>query len=74
MIETDRAYTAAELEALGLTRADTLSVQRQRTRKTGKQHGPKWLEAGGRILCSGAAILEWLRGPGAETLRGAEVA
>jgi hypothetical protein len=59
-IEPERAYTPRELEERGLARVDTLAVQRYRTRRTGRQHGPRWSTWGRRVVYRGRDVLEYL--------------
>jgi len=70
-IEPERSYTPNQVAETGLVPAETLSVWRYRTRKTGKQHGPRWAElsAGGgrpRIVYPGRELLRFLAGPAAD--------
>lgn len=59
-IEPERAYSPAELEEMGLAKAETLAIQRYRTRTTGSQHGPRWYRWGRRVLYRGTDLLEYL--------------
>jgi len=64
-LDPARLYSTLELTDRGFfSSADVAATYRARTRRTGELVGPKWIELGNRVVYSGAAVIEWARGPG----------